>query len=297
MNIFNNIGSDSINNKRLIVILFLTIFAVSLFGLTKTYESRLISKNNIEVMTNYGLFKNVLGFKKENRERYIRYYEKNQNLNHEDIVTHVNIGLDYGFYNYIRNCDISKDILILVNKYSKLDKNYVPNDLEEINSKYFIYGNQNKRMLKKEAKNAFERLSEASIKNRTPVYGQSAYRSYESQDILYKNEVKNDGSEKADSDVARPGHSEHQTGLTIDVSSNKTGNMLDFQNTDSFKWMQNNAYKYGFILRYPRGKESVHGYIYESWHYRYVGIKVARDMHDNYSNLTFDEYYYRFIEK
>ena len=73
--------------------------------------------------------------------------------------------------------------------------------------------------------------------------------------------------------------------------------MLNFENTPSFRWMQNNSYKYGFILRYPKGKENIHGFIYESWHYRYVGIKVAKDMHDNYPDLTFDEYYYKFIDK
>ena len=73
--------------------------------------------------------------------------------------------------------------------------------------------------------------------------------------------------------------------------------MLNFDKTSSFYWMQNNAYKYGFILRYPKGKEYITGYTYESWHYRYVGQKIAKDMHDNYSNLTFDEYYYKFIEK
>ena len=61
--------------------------------------------------------------------------------------------------------------------------------------------------------------------------------------------------------------------------------------------MQNNAYKYGFILRYPKKKENITGYEFESWHYRYVGLKVAKDMHDNYNNLTYDEYYYRFIDK
>ena len=73
--------------------------------------------------------------------------------------------------------------------------------------------------------------------------------------------------------------------------------MLDFETTDSFKWMIDNAQKYGFILRYPKVKENIHGYIYEAWHYRYVGVKVATDMHNNYSDLTFDEYYYKFIDK
>ena len=168
--------------------------------------------------------------------------------------------------------------------------------MDSINSKYFINGNKDTNFLRKEAKLAFERLSEDSIKNGTPVYGQSAYRSYEKQEYLYNEAVSDYGKEKADMDTSRPGHSEHQTGLTIDVSSTKRGNMLSFERTPSFSWMSNNAYKYGFILRYPKGKENIHGFIYEAWHYRYVGEKIAKDMHDNYSDLTFDEYYYKFIE-
>lgn len=277
--------------------MFLIIFGILLFSITKSFEKRYISKEHIEVMNNYAPFKKINSFKKENTERYIRYYEKNKELDFEDVVIQVNIGLDYGFYNYIKNSDKNKNNLVLVNKYLKLSKDYVPNDLEEIKSEYFINGNQNTRMLRKEAKIMFERLSHDSIKNKTPVYGQSGYRSYDKQETLYKNAIKQNGKEQADSDTARPGHSEHQTGLTIDVSSTKSGNMLNFENTPSFKWMQNNAYKYGFILRYPKGKENIHGFIYESWHYRYVGIKVAKDMHDNYPNLTFDEYYYKFIDK
>ena len=272
------------------------MIALILFSITKIYEKRLSNKE-IQTINNYEPFKKVNNFKQENSERYIRYYEKNKNLNYEEVVTYVNIGLDYGFYNYITNSDISKNNLILVNKYLKLNKDYVPKNLEEINSKYFIKGNKNVRLLKKEAKEAFERLSEDSIKNGTPVYGQSAYRSYEKQEILYNNAVIKNGTSIADSDTARKGHSEHQTGLSIDVSSNKQGNMLNFDRTNSFYWMKNNAHKYGFILRYPKGKEHITGYAYESWHYRYVGKKVAKNMHDNYSNLTFDEYYYKFIEK
>ncbi len=284
------------NKKRLIIIIFLILIALILFSITKIYERKLSNKE-IQTINNYEPFKKAKNFKQENSERYIRYYEKNKNLDYEEIVTHVNIGLDYGFYNYITNSDISKNNLILVNKFLKLNKNYVPKNLEEINSKYFINGNKNVRLLKKEAKEAFEKLSNDSIKNNTPVYGQSAYRGYEKQEILY-NKAKNEyGQSIADSDTAREGHSEHQTGLSIDVSSNKQGNMLTFDRTSSFYWMQNNAHKYGFILRYPKGKEHITGYTYESWHYRYVGKKIAKDMYNNYSNLTFDEYYYKFIEK
>lgn len=282
--------------KRITLILILILIGIIIFSITKTYESRIISNEKLEEIDAYTPFKNIDNFKLANKERYVKYYEKNKNLSYEKIVTRVNIGLDYDFYDYITLADTSKGILVLTNKYLKLDENYKPNDLEKINNKYFINSNQNTNYLRKVAKEAFEKLSADSIKNGTPVYGQSAYRSYERQNVLYNNAVKTSGKNKADQDTARPGHSEHQTGLTIDVSSTKAGNMLYFENTSSYNWMLNNAHKYGFILRYPKNLEKIHGYIYEAWHYRYVGVKVATDMHDNYSNLTYDEYYYKFID-
>lgn len=285
------------NKKRIVLMIFLLLFGICLTFITKKYEKNFISRENAEVVKNYSVFEKIKCYKKENRERYLRYYEKHKSLSYDDIVIRVNIGLDYGFYDYIGKTNIKKDTLMLTNKYLKLEEDYIPNDLEEIKKEYFINGNRDVRYLRKEAREAFEKLSSDSIKNNTPVFGQSAYRSYEKQKHLYDKAVNNYGKEKADLDTSRPGHSEHQTGLTIDVSSTKKGNMLSFENTNSFNWMKDNCYKYGFILRYPKNKEQIHGYIYEAWHYRYVGKKVAKDMHDNYSNLTFDEYYYKFIDK
>lgn len=282
-------------NKRIIIIFVLLVIGISIFCISNVYEERIVLREKLDRIDSYTPFKKTTNFKEENKERYVRFYEMNKNLSYEEVVTRVNIGLDYGFYNYITLSDTKKDILILTNKYLRLDEDYKPSDLEKIKVDYFINGNSKVSYLRKDARNAFERLSADSIKNNTPVYGQSAYRSYEKQSILYNSAVESYGKEKADNDTARPGHSEHQTGLAIDVSSTKTGNMLDFENTDSFNWMVNNAHKYGFILRYPKGKENIHGYIYEAWHYRYVGVKVATDMHNNYSDLTFDEYYYKFI--
>ena len=283
-------------NKRIIIIFVLLVIGISIFCISNVYEERIVLREKLDRIDSYTPFKKTTNFKEENKERYVRFYEMNKNLSYEEVVTRVNIGLDYGFYNYITLSDTKKDILILTNKYLRLDEDYKPSDLEKIKVDYFINGNSKVSYLRKDARNAFERLSADSIKNNTPVYGQSAYRSYKKQSILYNSAVKSYGKEKAMLDTARPGHSEHQTGLAIDVSSTKTGNMLDFENTDSFNWMVNNAHKYGFILRYPKGKENIHGYIYEAWHYRYVGVKVATDMHNNYSDLTFDEYYYKFID-
>lgn len=253
-------------------------------------------KNSENKDNSENIFQNEKNYKQENLNRYVSYKEKNPNLSNEQIITRVNIGLDYEFYGYISNTDMEKGYLILTNKYKKLESDYEPDDLEEISSDCFISGNLYVRKMRKEAKENFERLCLASIENGTPVYGQSAYREYAQQEKLYNNAVSSMGQKAADNDTARAGHSEHQTGLTIDVSSTKAGNMLSFHKTDSYNWMLDNAHKYGFILRYPLGYESIHGFVYESWHYRYVGVDVATDMHDNYPNLTYDEYYYMFID-
>ena len=260
-------------------------------------EKKIDSDESIKKEDESTPYKKTSNFKLENLNRYEAYKDKNPNLDYETVVTYVNIGLDYDFYDYIKDADLSKDILVLTNKYSKLPDGYEPSDLEEISSEYFINGNTLVRNLRKEAKEAFEKLSKASIENGTPVYGQSAYRPYSMQESLYNQEVQRSGVKGADSDTARPGHSEHQTGLAIDVASEKWGNMYSFDKSSSYEWMNKNAHKYGFILRYRKEYENIHGYIYEGWHYRYVGVKVATDIHDNYPNMTYDEYYYKFIDK
>ena len=122
----------------------------------------------------------------------------------------------------------------------------------------------------------------------------SAYRSYSYQANLYNNYVSKDGVSEADKYSARPGFSEHQTGLAIDVD-NGISNFNDFENTKEYKWMMENSYKYGFILRYPKDKEYITGYIYEPWHYRYVGVAIATFITQN--NLTYEEYYFKYIDK
>lgn len=276
--------------KRTILVVFLVLLIIFLFIFSNIFET------NLSKETKYKILEKNKNYNKKYKNRYIKFYDNNKNLDYEKIITYVNIGLDKGFYNGVESANTDDNYLILVNKFNKLSKDYEPNDLEEISNTNFINSNKHVNSLRKEAKNAFESLSNDSIKNGTPVYGQSAYRNYLLQERLYTKEVKNYGFSIADKQVARPGFSEHQTGLAIDVSSTKNGNMLDFENTDSYIWMKNNAYKYGFILRYPKDKEKIHGYIYEAWHFRYVGKKIAKDMYDNYNALTYDEYYSKFIE-
>ena len=98
---------------------------------------------------------------------------------------------------------------------------------------------------------------------------------------------------EADLSTARAGFSEHQTGLAIDILTYNV-TLSNFEETDAFKWLSSNAYKYGFILRYPKGKEDITGYEYESWHYRYVGVEIATQIFEE--DITFDEYYAYYLE-
>jgi len=115
----------------------------------------------------------------------------------------------------------------------------------------------------------------------------SGYRSYSSQNYIYNNYVKKDGKNKADTYSARPGHSEHQTGLAADINSLYTS----FINTKEGKWLNENCHKYGFIIRYPKGKEEITGYIYEPWHIRYVGVELSTKLYNNGNWISLEEYF------
>ena len=187
------------------------------------------------------------------------------------------------FYKNIKLIKNPDDFLVLVNKNNKLYSKYKPKDLEIINLKY---SNKDK-YLRKEAKEAFEKLSDDASKLNLSIIAVSTFRSYSYQKNLYLDYVNKKGKEYADACSARPGHSEHQTGLALDVmGSNKDYNKFD--ESKEFNWMINNAYKYGFILRYPKGKEHITGFKYEPWHYRYVGKEAAKIIHDK--NITLEEY-------
>lgn len=187
------------------------------------------------------------------------------------------------FYKNIKQIQNPDKVDTLVNKNNQLPKKYKPNDLERLNLKY---SNKDK-FLRKEAKKHFEKLSENAKKEGYSIIAVSTYRSYYYQKELYEYYVKNKGKKYADKSSARPGHSEHQTGLAVDVMGSN-GNYNDFENSKEFKWMQENAHKYGFILRYPKNKTHITGFKYEPWHYRYVGQKIATYIYKN--KITLEEY-------
>jgi len=145
------------------------------------------------------------------------------------------------------------------------------------------YGNG----ITKETQTAFNKMVKAAKEVGYNIYITSGFRSYATQKTIYNNYVKNDGKKNADTYSARPGHSEHQTGLAIDINQIKES----FGYTEEGKWINDNCYKYGFILRYPKGKDSITGYIYEPWHLRYVGIDLATKLYNNGNWITIEEYF------
>lgn len=226
-------------------------------------------------------------YKEEYKQRYINYQKENSNLTPREIVMHVNIGVDYNYYENTKEAKYLNQSFILVNKYYYLSEDYIPQNLEEINTKYALNGMK----LVNYAKEAFEKMSSDAQKEGLSIIAMSTYRSYKYQVNLYNRYKQQDGKKIADTYSARAGFSEHQTGLAVDVYNEKK-DYTDFENTEEFIWMQKNAYKYGFILRFPENKTKLTGYQYESWHYRYVGKDIATYIYKK--NICLEEY---FVEK
>ena len=170
-----------------------------------------------------------------------------------------------------------------------MENDYIPENLEDLDTSYSRSGMK----LVKSAKDSLEKMIESAKNDGYTIRVMSSYRSYNYQVNLYNRYVNTDGKEAADTYSARPGFSEHQTGLCVDIDDSKI-NYTNFEKSESFKWMQENAHLYGFILRYPEDKTEITGYTYESWHYRYVGKEIATYIKKH--NITFDEYYVKFIE-
>lgn len=141
------------------------------------------------------------------------------------------------------------------------------------------------------ARNQLNKLIEDANKENLDLVFRSGYRSYSDQEQLYKDYVARDGETAANQYSAKPGQSEHQTGLTFDVGSDSATDdfRTSFGKTDEGKWIKAHAHEYGFIVRYPEGKEKITGYQYEPWHLRYVGKDLANKIYKK--NTTLEEYF------
>lgn len=180
------------------------------------------------------------------------------------------------FYTDTQPANLSLGNSIIVSKLYSLPADYEPENL--------VYVNDSQR-LAADAAAAYEQLIAASEYNFVITSG---YRSYTTQSNLYNNYLAANGFDWAETWSARPGYSEHQTGLAMDIVEVGT-NFDTFGDTAACQWLKDNAHRFGFIHRYPEGKTSITGYSYESWHYRYLGVELATAIYD--SGLTYDEYF------
>ena len=218
--------------------------------------------------------------------RYLDYGNSN-NQDSKKIIAMVNSKADLGFYSNSYDSNLDENNLVIVNKFYHLKEDYTPTDLVTLSGQYNKSVNNKMR---KEAAEAFMKMVDAASLGNITLYNMSAFRSYDYQDNLYSRYIKMDGKEAADKYSARPGYSEHQSGLCSDLNEISDS----FEGTDEAIWLKNNAYKYGFILRFPKGKEDITGYKYEPWHYRYVGVDAAKIIYED--DITLEEYYAYYIE-
>ena len=219
---------------------------------------------------------------------YVDYKNENPNEKTESIISIVNVNANNEQYTNTTKTDIEKKELMLTNKYNYLEKDYEPENIVDISSRYAYAENQ----APKEILEHYIEMYEQAEKDGMQLVISSGYRSYKEQEETYEYYKKIKGEEEVKTYAALPGYSEHQTGLAFDILAIDTL-IEDFEKTKEFEWLQKKAYKYGFILRYPKGKEKLTGYDYESWHYRYVGKELAKKIYEE--KITYDEYYAYYI--
>lgn len=182
------------------------------------------------------------------------------------------------------------EVLSLVNKQHALPADYIPNDLVIPNVRFPFIEDLPKKQLRKVAADALEEMFKSADKAGLDLFAQSGYRSYERQDVIFASNVSQHGEKSANNFSARPGESEHQSGLTMDITTPAVNYDLtiEFGDTKEGKWVQQHASDFGFIIRYPKGKEDITEYQYEPWHIRYVGKKAAKEITSE--GITLEEY-------
>ncbi|MBE5813690.1 MAG: D-alanyl-D-alanine carboxypeptidase family protein [Clostridiales bacterium] len=166
--------------------------------------------------------------------------------------------------------------VFIINRQHSVSRRYVPSDLRKAET----YGVS--QQMRTEAATALEQLFEAAKEAGVPLSTVSGYRSYSKQATIYQRKVDSIGRKAADRISARPGTSEHQLGLAMDIAKKGASSLTTaFANTPQGQWVMENAHRYGFIIRYLKDYEDVTGYSYEPWHIRYVGVEQATAIYES----------------
>ena len=197
-------------------------------------------------------------FYPEKFKKYINYHIKKPELSMQNVVFMVNLGLDVPFYENVKVIANPYDRMVLVNKHNQLPYDFKQTNLVKMDRKYTV--NDGKQyLLEGKAYESFVRMADAARREGVSIRAISAYRTESYQRMLYNKKTRTTGQSNADNYSAKPGFSEHQTGLAVDINSTNTS----FEKTGTFKWMQAHAHEYGYILRYPKDKKWITGYEYE----------------------------------
>lgn len=251
----------------------------------------------ILIITVFWIISNIIKPKKEKEinkelkvnnkiEDKIEYNEVDNNIINRqyDMEDEIIGNTENGFLITKKNDVYYVDNLLIVNKSYPLPSNYKPQTPYKKITKDYLYGED---YLEDYVMKAYQEMANDASKEGIKLKITSGYRSYSVQEDLYKQYAKRDGKKAADTYSARAGYSEHQSGLCFDLN----GTNKNFIKTKEGKWLNDNCYKYGFALRFPEGKTKYTGYMYEGWHFRYVGIDLATKLYNNGDWLSLEEYY------
>ena len=214
-------------------------------------------------------------------DRYENYANKNTEFTGDQVVLYVEIGLDIEFYTNIKVVENYKEVDTIVNKYNQLPEDASFDDLVTLQKPY----SNNGRRTRKVSYDHFVEMVDAASKDGIKLYAVSGFRTWSQQNSLFNN-AKKKSLEEALWYSAKPGHSEHQLGLALDI--NTANSDTHFENSKEYEWLKQNSYKYGFVERYPKDKEFITGYAFEPWHYRYFGVDIATTMVEE--DITYEEY-------
>lgn len=262
--------------KNLCILLLCLFISITLSSSSKTYKV-----NNIDVFTNENniAFTDIEPYLKYKKFFYLDYFqlEKLRTKNNYSYLETIN------HYYDTNDVVLLNTYITLVNKKHLLRETYIPS-LVSIDNYPVKVTKYNMEINKQVLLAYLEMIDDLELND---LYIFSAYRSYERQIEIYKNATDLRY-------IAIPGTSEHQTGLVLDISTLNYGLITQFEQSKEFEKLINNCHHYGFILRYPKGKENITGYNYEPWHFRYVGRESATFIMTN--NLTLEEYIYQNFE-
>lgn len=277
---FNNRNINVLNKILISVIIFLIFYMVKVGGISlinkvnanKEIKTTLVTETLNEHIDN----NNVVSNTTTNNKKETSAKVTEQTTKTSTTTKSTNNISEVSEAKYIEG-------ILIVNKSYPLPKDFVPKNTYK-NAEGLKYCTE---CIDNDAYEHYKVMKADALSLGLNIWIQSGYRSYELQESLYNKYVNRDGKLAADTYSARPGHSEHQTGLAFDLNTITD----DFQYTNEGKWINDNCYKYGFILRYPKGKENYTGYKYESWHLRYVGIDLANKLYNNGDWITLEEHF------